>query len=121
MSDNELSRKSTRDKALVVAVIFVLGLLAALGWTNLQATGKAHSQYNAVMGNLRMLSQAAEQVFTDQGISSVAYTTLVGTNSSQYVRTFATVANETYPAVILQGTAITASGIAGARTITIGP
>ncbi len=31
-----------------------------------------------------------------------------------------TVANETYPVVLVQGQPITASGIAGARTVTFG-
>ena len=54
-------------------------------------------------------------------VSSVASSSLVGTNSSQYVGNFVTVAQETYTPVILQGRRISAMGVAGARTVTFGP
>jgi type IV pilus assembly protein PilA len=103
---------------IVVAVVFCV--LAAIGWTKFQAI-RARSQDMAVAGNLRHLVQGAEQYFTDHSVSSITFKGLVGTNPSQYVKTFTTVAQETYSAVILQATAVTASGIAGARTITYAP
>lgn len=51
----------------------------------------------------------------------MASSTLVGTNSSQYVKSFATVAQETYTATVVQGAGISAFGVAGARTVTFGP
>ncbi len=69
--------------------------------------------------NLRQLSHSAEQYYNEFGVSSVTSASLVGTNSSQYVRTFSTVAQESYTATLLSGSPLTASGIAGTRTVTI--
>ncbi len=74
-----------------------------------------------VMNNLRQLAAGANEYFLEMGFSSVASVALVGTNSSQYVKTFYPVAGETYPAVILMATPIQASGVAGARDISISP
>jgi len=75
----------------------------------------------AVTGNLRQVMAGADQYFLEYGVSSVARDTIVGTNSSQYVKLFQPVDGETYSAVIIQGAAVTASGVSGARTITYGP
>jgi hypothetical protein len=71
-----------------------------------------------VVSNLRQLQYGAEQYFTESGRTSVASADIVGTNSTQAVKPFPTVAGETYTDVILQGSAVTASGVSGARTIT---
>ena len=76
----------------------------------------------AVRMNLRRLTDAASQTFIDQGSTSVRSADLIGTNSSQYVRApFATVAGETYTPLIIKGQPVTASGVAGTRTITYAP
>ena len=90
----------------------------------LQALAQAMAQQQqmatdrAVVNNLRQLASAADQYFTEYGLSSVAYSDLVGTNSTQAVKPFNPVAGETYPDVIVAGSAISASGVAGARTMT---
>jgi type IV pilus assembly protein PilA len=81
---------------------------------------RASSQDRAVLNNLRQLGAGADQYFLENGVSSVASSTLMGTNSTQYVKVFPTVAQETYTPVIVSGTAITATGISGARTVTFG-
>jgi len=116
------SPRSTKGFTLVeiMIVVVIIGLLAAMAVPAFQKV-RASSQDKTVANNLRQLVQGAEQYFTEAGVSSVASSSLVGTNSSQFVKTFTTVANETYTATILQSTAVTASGIAGARTVTYAP
>jgi len=75
----------------------------------------------AVTNNLRQIQAGAYQYFLENGMSSVALETLVGTNSSQYVKPLQTADGEEYSATIIQDQPITASGISGARTITFGP
>ncbi len=101
----------------IMIVVVIIGLLAAMAVPAFNKVRQS-SQDKTVLSNLRQLSQAADTYYGDKGFSSVNSTDLVGSNSSQYVKAFTTVANETYTAVILQALPITASGIAGARTVT---
>ncbi len=115
-------KRRTHDPLVVVAVLVAVGLAAAMGWAGWRAFGhSAASQDNAILGNLRNLQAAADQYFLANGVSSVASVTIVGTNSSQYFPTLYIVAQETYPARIVQGQGISAAGVAGARTVTFGP
>ncbi len=117
-------------KMLVTLLVFFLvaGLLTALIVSKLGNESQPANRFdrgttpdNTIRINLRQLSMGAEVYFTENAVSSVASVTIVGTNSSQYIMSFATVANETYTRIVLQNHAVTASGIAGARTITYGP
>jgi type IV pilus assembly protein PilA len=101
----------------IMIVVAIIGLLAAMAVPTF-AKIRATSQDKAIMNNLRQLGSGANQYFTEAGVSSVSSTTLVGTDSSQYVKTFQTVAGESYTDTLLNGSPITASGIAGARTVT---
>jgi adenylyl- and sulfurtransferase ThiI len=129
MSDDGQSKKSSIGKvaAAIAALMIVLTLLVTVVWPKYREVRSivrhmsANSPDRLAATNLRTLYQTAEEVFVEQGISSVASASLIGTNSSQYLKTFASVANESYTAVILQGHAVTASGISGARTVTYGP
>ena len=103
----------------IMIVVVIIGLLAAMAIPAFQKV-RASSQDKAVTNNLRQLAQGANIYFGETGLSTVASATLMGTNSSQYVKTFATVAGETYTATLTSGTALTASGLAGARTVTFG-
>ena len=111
--------KSTKGFTLVeiMIVVVIIGLLAAMAIPAFQKV-RASSQDKAVLNNLRQLSSAADQYFLEKGVTSVASSDLVGTNSTQYIKQVQTVAGETYTSTLNQGSAVTASGVAGARTVT---
>lgn len=100
----------------IMIVVVIIGLLAAMAIPAFQKV-RASSQDKAVSNNLRQLGAAADQYFLENGVSSVASSLLVGTNSSQYIKQVQTVAGETY-SDLSQGSAVTATAVAGARTIT---
>ncbi len=104
----------------IMIVVVIIGLLAAMAIPAFQKV-RASSQDKVVTANLRQLYGAADQYYLEYGVSSVASTSLVGTNSSQYVKNFQTAANETYTTILLQGSDVTAAGVAGQRTVTFGP
>ncbi|MDD2762931.1 MAG: prepilin-type N-terminal cleavage/methylation domain-containing protein [Opitutaceae bacterium] len=99
----------------IMIVVVIIGLLAAMAIPAFQKV-RASSQDKAVLNNMRQLGAAADQYFLENGTAAAAITSLVG--SSAYVKALNTVANEAYPGNYTQGTPITVSGIAGARTIT---
>ena len=111
--------RSTKGFTLVeiMIVVVIIGLLAAMAIPAFQKV-RAASQDKAVTNNLRQLSAAADQYFLEQGITTVAFTELVGTNSSQYIKVIATVAKETYPTNLTQGLPVTAQSVSGVRTVT---
>jgi prepilin-type N-terminal cleavage/methylation domain-containing protein len=102
----------------IMIVVVIIGMLASMAIPSFKKI-RAASQDRAVANNLRQISQGAEQYYNEYGFSSVSSATLVGSNSSQYVKTFVTVAFESYTDTLLAGSPVTASGVAGARTITI--
>ena len=102
----------------IMIVVVIIGMLAAMAIPAFQRIRSA-SQDKTVANNLRQLAHSADQYYNEFGVSSVTTVALVGTNSTQYVKTFTTVANESYTDTLLSGSAITASGIAGLRTVTI--
>jgi len=114
MNQNQSKKGFTLVEIMIVVVI--IGLLAAMAIPAFQKV-RASSQDKAVSNNLRQLSAAADQYFLENGVSAVNSSLLVGTNSSQYIKQVQTVAGETY-SDLQQGSAVTASGVAGARTIT---
>jgi type IV pilus assembly protein PilA len=101
----------------IMIVVVIIGLLAAMAIPAFQKVRQS-SQDRAVANNLRQMANAAEQYYLESGFSSVNSTTLVGTNSSQYIKTVNLVASEVYTATLVQGNAVTATGVAGARTVT---
>jgi len=99
----------------IMIVVVIIGLLAAMAIPAFQKV-RASSQDKTVLNNVRQLGAAADQYFLENGVSTASLTALVG--SSAYVKALNTVANEAYPTAFTQGTAITVTGIAGARTVT---
>ena len=110
--------QSTKGFTLVeiMIVVVIIGLLAAMAIPAFQKV-RASSQDKAVLNNLRQLGSAADQYFLENGVSAVNSSVLVGTNSSQYIKAIQTVAGETY-SNLQQGSAVTATSVNSARTIT---
>jgi len=101
----------------IMIVVVIIGLLAAMAIPAFQKI-VASSQNNAVIKNLRQMADATERYYHEHGVTSVSSAALVGTDPTQYVLPFATVAGETYTSDLVQNLPITASGVAGVRTIT---
>ncbi len=109
--------KSTKGFTLVeiMIVVVIIGLLAAMAIPAFQKV-RSSSQDKAVLNNMRQLGAAADQYFLENGTSTAALGSLIG--SSAYVKALNTVANEAYPLNFTQGNPVIVSGIAGARTLT---
>lgn len=98
-------------------VVVIIGLLASMGIPAFQRI-RASSQDKAVLNNARQLAAAADQYMMETGKSSVAFNGLVGPSS--YIKSFETIAFETYPLGYTQSQPLTILGVAGLRTITYG-
>ncbi|MCU0791337.1 MAG: prepilin-type N-terminal cleavage/methylation domain-containing protein [Opitutaceae bacterium] len=101
----------------IMIVVVIIGLLAAIA-TPTFVKIRATSQDKTVTSNLRQLLFAADQYYLESGNTTVESAVLVGTNSTQYVKVIETVANESYTTTLTQASPITASNVAGQRTIT---
>ncbi len=99
----------------IMIVVVIIGLLAAMAIPAFQKVRQS-SQDKAVLNNMRQLGAGADQYFLEAGVTTVAITSLVG--SQAYIKALNTVANETYPLVYTQGNSILVTGIAGQRTLT---
>lgn len=102
----------------IMIVVVIIGLLAAMAIPAFQKVRQS-SQDKTILNNARQLAAAADQYYLENGVSTVAQTSLVG--ASNYVKALNLVANETYPTNFTQGTTITVAGVAGARTVTYAP
>ena len=102
----------------IMIVVVIIGLLASMAIPAFQKV-RTNSQDKAVLNNARQLSAASDQYYLENGVSSVVISDLLGPTS--YIKSLKSVANEAYPAGFSQGTTITITGVAGARTITYSP
>ena len=102
----------------IMIVVVIIGLLAAMAIPAFQKV-RTSSQDKAVINNARQLSAASDQYFLENGVTTVARTSLVG--SDKYVKNIQAVANETYPANYTQGITVSVEGVAGTRTVTYAP
>src|ERR1044071_9786508 len=78
----------------IMIVVVIIGLLAARAIPAFQKV-RTSSQDKAVLNNARQLGAAADQYFLENGVSTVAQTSLVG--ATNYVKSLNLVAGETYP------------------------
>jgi type IV pilus assembly protein PilA len=101
----------------IMIVVVIIGLLAAMAIPAFQKV-RAASQEKTVLNNLRQLSSAAQQYFLENGVATVAYADLVG--SDKYIKTINLVAGETYPTTLNQTDTIivaTTPNISGHATV----
>lgn len=112
--------KSTSGFTLleIMIVVVIVGLLAAMAVPAFIKVRTA-SQDKAILNNARQLSGAADQYYTENGVSTVTLGNLVG--STNYVKSLNLVASETYPGGYTLGETITILGVVGVRTITYAP
>lgn len=95
----------------IMIVVVIIGLLAAMAIPAFQKVRKT-SQDKTIVNNLRQLNAAAQQYFLEQGVTSVASTNLVGTDTDKYIKSIQTVRGETYPSPLnATDTQLTAGGV----------
>jgi type IV pilus assembly protein PilA len=102
----------------IMIVVVIIGLLASMAIPAFQKV-RTNSQDKAVLNNARQLSAASDQYYLENGVSTVNVTDLIGPTT--YIKALNSVAQESYPTAFTQGTTITITGVAGARTITYSP
>jgi type IV pilus assembly protein PilA len=102
----------------IMIVVVIIGLLASMAIPAFQKV-RTNSQDKAVLNNARQLSAASDQYYLENGVSSCGLTDLLGPTA--YIKSLNTVAQESYPTGFSQGTTLTISSVAGARTITYAP
>jgi type IV pilus assembly protein PilA len=86
----------------IMIVVVIIGLLAAMAIPAFQKV-RASSQQKTILNNLRQLNSAAQQYYLENGVSTVAYTDLVGTD--KYIKAINVVAGENYTALTFSSTA----------------
>lgn len=96
-------------------VVVIVGLLAALAFPTFNRV-RIVSQDKAVYNNARQLAGASDQYMLEHGVTSVAYTDLVGPNA--YIKTIDRVASEIYPDVYTSNMAVVVTNVGGDRVIT---
>lgn len=88
----------------IMIVVVIIGLLAAMAIPAFNHVRKK-SQMTAVENNLRQIASAANQYFLEEGVSEVELTVLV----DDYMASLEPAAQEVYPDLIVEGTAIVVS------------
>ena len=76
---------------IVVVIIGLLAVMAIPAFNKVRST----SQRNAITNNLRQIASAADQYFTQTGLTTVAYTSLVNTTNG-YIKSLTPIAGENY-------------------------
>src|SRR5688572_29136762 len=98
----------------IMIVVVTIGLLAALAIPTFNRI-RIVSQDKAIYNNARQLAGASDQYMLEHGVTTVAFTDLVG--QDRHIRTIQLIANETYPDVYTQGTPLVVTNIAGVRSL----
>jgi len=102
----------------IMIVVVIIGLLAAMAIPAFQKV-RAASQQKTILNNLRQLNAAAQQYYLENGVSTVSYDELVG--SDKYIKQIQVVAGEAYTALSFHQTdtelTITAPNLGGTSTL----
>ena len=104
-----MNSKSKKGFTLVEIMIMVV-IVALLATMVIPAFQKVRetSLEKAIRNNLRQLASGADQYFIEKGVTTVLLSDIVGEGA--YIQSLDSVAGETYPARITQGTDIAVSG-----------
>ena len=102
------------ESLIVVGILGLLAVLLAPAYRKVRAL----AQDNTVRNNLRQLANAENSYFLERGVSSVTSETLLEKTPTRDAISIIPVAGEIYPAILIKGAPVTASGIAGERTVT---
>lgn len=111
-------RHSSREVMLVVWVVAGAAVLGFFKW--IFDSSNVSSQNKAVLGNLRFLAAASDQYFLENGVTVVSRSQLdlvEGWHTTQ----LHLIDGESYPTVFMKERTLTATGVAGQRTITYQP
>lgn len=90
-----MKKKSGFTLVEIMIVVVIIGLLAVMAIPAFQRV-RATAQTNAVMNNLRQISNAADQYFLQNGVAEVTYAQLVGIDNNQPIKVLNPVAGENY-------------------------
>ena len=107
------NRNSKKGFTLVeiMIVVVIIGLLAAMAIPAFNKV-RTSSQDKTITNNLRQLSAAAQQYFLEEGVTSVASASLVGTDGDKSIKSISAVRSETYPGTLnATDTQLTAGGV----------
>lgn len=105
------NHKNKRKGFTLIEMLVVIGIIAMIAAFVAPSIQRARtkSQTTAITANLKVLADAADQYFLDNGGTEVNVADLVGVNA--YIKTApSAVAGETYPTKITVGTPISTGG-----------
>lgn len=111
-----MKNKSKKGFTLVeiMIVVVIIGLLAAMAIPAFQ-TVRETSQQKAILNNMRQIAGAANQVFLEEGLTTVPLADLTMGGQYQLIRVADVaalqVANETYPTDIVSGQNLVVSNV----------
>ncbi|MBK9990373.1 MAG: prepilin-type N-terminal cleavage/methylation domain-containing protein [Verrucomicrobia bacterium] len=101
----KIQRSSTKGFTLVeiMIVVVIIGLLAAMAIPAFQKVRDSSTE-KAVLNNLRQVNSAAQQYMLENGVTVVAYTDIVGTETTKYIKTINPAGKEVYTAMSVNNT-----------------
>ncbi len=97
----QLSKGFTLVEIMIVVVI--IGLLAAMAIPAFNKV-RQQSRVKTITNNLRQVASAGQQYMLENGLTQVAETALVGTDTTYYLRPIAQVNGEDYTTLTLTNT-----------------